>query len=221
MLDLTSPYEGHDARWAAFAAWTHNGCRHVDMEYGSAHIGSWSEYRQFQWALGRDRFPALERILPDVNGGQVTPADAADALVELDAFMAAGSIGVRTELYDGTSGELIATENPAYGYRFVIGPAYAVGIDAHGLFVVSTPAEKELFRGSRIRQRTDGDAAWLSDLDRPEQPEILVPVVIGGGATTLLTRSRSYDAADFAGTVEALRTIFRASIEIGTPVFWT
>ncbi|HWD81581.1 MAG TPA: hypothetical protein VG497_21955 [Kribbella sp.] len=224
MLDLTLPYDGHEQRWGEFDAWIHNGCGHRDMEYAAAHIGNWPEYRQLQWALGAagwDRFPMLQRILPEGNGGKATPEEAAVALNELGTFLSAGPIGARTEVYDGMTGEPIATENPAYGYRFVIGPEYAVGVDANGIFVVSTPADEELFRARRVRQRTDGDRAWLSDLDRPGQAEILVPGVIGGGASLLLTRSRSYNAADFAGTVEALRTVFNASVEIRTSVFWS
>jgi hypothetical protein len=180
MLDLTLPYDGNEVLWREFDAWTHDGCRHVDMEYAAVHIGNWSGYRQFQWALdaaGRDRFPVLLRVLPDVNGGETSPSDAADALTELDA---------------------------------------------NGLFVIDTPGGEEVFRAHRVGQRVVGDGtAWLSDLDRPEQGAALVHTVIGGGASLLLTRSRSYHPADFAGTVEALRRVFGASVEIGSPVYWT
>jgi hypothetical protein len=62
--------------------------------------------------------------LPEANGGEVSPTDAAQALRELEDFTTAGLIGFRGELYDGTTGDVIATENPAFGCRFMIGPGY-------------------------------------------------------------------------------------------------
>jgi hypothetical protein len=127
-------------------------------------------YRQFQWALGTlgwDRFPVLHRILPQANGGETVPADAAGALVDLGNFMAVDRIGSPAELYDG------------------------------------------------------GGGAWLSDMDRPERGETRIGTRIGGGVSLLLTRLREYRPGDFVGTVEALTTIFRACVEIDSPLRWT
>jgi hypothetical protein len=161
-------------------------------------------------------------VLPDANGGEVSPADAAKALAELGDFATAGPIGSRAEVYDGTTGEVIATENPAFGYRFMMGPGYEIGIDVNGLFVIGTSDGAEIFRAKRIAQRAAGDGgAWLSDLDHPEHGESLVPTVIGGGASPLLIRSYSYSPDDFGYALDALTTIFRASVEIDSPVRWT
>lgn len=88
--------------------------------------------------------------------------------------------------------------------------------------MISTPDGAEIFRAQRIAQRAAGNGgAWLSDLDRPEHGESLVPTVIAGGASPLLTRSYSYSPDDFGHAVDALTTIFRASVEIDSPVRWT
>ncbi|WP_350278250.1 hypothetical protein [Kribbella sp. HUAS MG21] len=193
------------------------------MDFAAAHIGNWSGYRRFQWALGAvgwGRFPVLRRVLPEGNGGEVSPEDAGEALRELADFSTAGVIGIRAELYD-ESGALVATQNPAFGGLFTMGPGYRVGIDDNGLFVTGGDDE-ELFRARRIGQRTaDDGCAWLTDLDHPSRGETLVPTVLPGGASRLLTRSRPYSAGDFAYTVEALTKIFRASVEIRSPVYWT
>jgi hypothetical protein len=222
MLDLAFPHD--DELWSEFAAWTHGGRSHVDMEVAAEHIGNWSGYRQFQWALGAagwERFPVLRRVLPDSNGGEVSPVDSAAALGELAEFAGAGLVGVQVELYDGTSGAVIATESPAYGYRFIMSPECAVGLDAAGLFVIGKPSEQEIFRARRTGQRlVDDGRASLSDLDHPERGEVVVPCVIADGAELLLTRSRPCHAHDFAFTVEALAKVFAASVEFGSPVFW-
>jgi hypothetical protein len=220
MLDLRLPYDAEI--WRSFDAWTHAGCGHADMDVAAEHIGNWSEYRQFQWALGAvgwSRFPVLRRVLPESNGGEVSPKDAAGALRELEDFTTAGLIGIRTELYDD-SGALVATQNPAYGAHFVIGPGYRVGVDENGLFVTSDG--EELFRALRIGQRAADDGrAWLTDLDHPARGETLVPTAIPGGAGRLQTRSRAHYPDDFAHTVQALAKVFTASVDIGRPVHWT
>jgi len=224
-LDMTLPYDGNEEAWSRFEAWTYDCCRHRNMEYAAEHVGNWSGYRQFQWALGVvgwARFPVLHRILPEANGGEVAPVDAAAALAELADFASVGLIGVQAELYDGRTGGLIATENPAYGGRFMIGPGYEVGIDANGLFVIVKPAGEEVFRAHRVAQRAAGDgSAWLSDLDHPERGETSVPTTIADGASLLLTRSHSYYPEQFVYAVDALTKIFSASVEIDRSVFWT
>jgi hypothetical protein len=88
--------------------------------------------------------------------------------------------------------------------------------------VITKPGGEEIFRAQRIAQRVADDGnAWFTDLEHPERGESLVPAVIAGGTSALLTGSRSYHPEDFGYAVEALTAIFRASVEIGSPVRWT
>jgi len=70
-------------------------------------------------------------------------------------------------LYVGTTNEVIATENPAYGGSFMMGPAYQVGIDPTGLHVWDRATGQKTFRATRVLQRPENGGAWLTDLDHP------------------------------------------------------
>ncbi|MFI7061631.1 hypothetical protein ACIBL3_11645 [Kribbella sp. NPDC050124] len=222
-IEFDLPYDGNEDEHLRFETWKLSCCAHPGMEYAAERIGNWASYRQLQTALGEvgwDRFPVLRQVLPDANGGMVESADAAKALTELHEFTASGPIADRAELYDGTTGERIRTEVPAYGGEFMWGPGYRIGFTADGLFVLDG-SKQVIFRAHRVGQRVGEGGAWLSDLDHPERGETRVTTSIEGGASPLLVRTGSYASTDFEYTMMALAKVFQASVDTGNPVVWT
>ncbi len=88
-VELRPEVKPDDERDRLFDRWRQTCCAHEDMRYASAWIGNWGGVWSFKQTLskvGSDRFRTLLAQIPNGNGGLTSPAEAAAALAELDAF---------------------------------------------------------------------------------------------------------------------------------------
>lgn len=247
-LSLDLPWEDHRAEHDAFDAWRLHACAHDDMELAGAYIANWGGYRMFREALasvGWECFPTLAAVLPHANGGFVEAADSARCLDELAVFEARYRADVAALFYTDT-GALLHHHNRAYDGLFLYAgrsSGVEVGVDERGLFVrEGEPFHRELFRAKRVEQRPfelDGaEAAELVDLDsgarftmRTQIHGLAIPWPDGRMENDahrfrfsvpghLHVADDTLTAAAFADTLDALRLVFRASVESGNPVRW-
>lgn len=146
--------------YLTFRQWKQDACPHPDMEFASAHIGTWHGYGRFRnalWEAGRELFPVLEAELPTANGGLMAPEQAARALEELELFKIA-DLGESTKLVDEADDRVLDYWSGGTGMFFGANP-WRIGFDPAGLFVrnVAEDPEREEFRATRLAQEALGD----------------------------------------------------------------
>ncbi|MET7836284.1 hypothetical protein ABZS44_26080 [Micromonospora sediminicola] len=223
------PTDGYDAAAEnVFYAWmAENACPHRHMELVSEGLANWTGVRMFQQALraaGADRFPTLVAGLPDGNDGGLTVAQAATALVELDAFRES-RIADETALVDEATGEVVMQYIEDYHGVFMHGSGWHAGVDPAGFFVVDTVAQppSTLFRATRFTQRVlpDGRVGLVGD-DGTRATVAMRAVGEHGSPAPerLAVRTGPRRADDYAYLVEPLRRLCAASVATGNPVMW-
>jgi hypothetical protein len=198
--------------------------------------------------LGWQYFPVLQEELPNANGGKTSSEASAKALQELDAFVSTGEIGTKTVLVDSATGEGLYEYVAAYDGIFILDGTRGinVGIGEFDFFAVDAKSRKDLFRATRIRQfnksgkKVSGDSDELiwEDLDTGKLFES--GIAIHGEQTpwedgnwekpdgrcnfkypsAFHVERQKRLVSDFAFIVQALRTVFQASIKTGNPVRW-
>ena len=243
-LDL--PWQGNQDKHRALDDWRQTCCRHKNMRYADEHISNWGGYHLFQAKLaefGWPHFPTLQRILPESNGGTVSPADSAAALEELDDF-ARRDFGKQIVLVDADTSEVLQEYVPQYEGVFSWGPGgWQGGVDPEGFFVrrqygglMKWLGTRELFRSRRFTQDKVGSREFLFRDERTgataaspmgvSKPGVLtVDPKDGGGDSPaypkrLTVESRRLDAEAFEYILRPLRVVFRASVVTGNPVRW-
>jgi len=220
-LGLTVPWEGNEALHDAFDDWRYNGCPHKRMELVTERVSNWAGVRMFQHALRplADSYPRLATVLPNVNGGTLPPAEAAEVLVEIAAFRGATELGRRWMLVDEANGDLVATYVPAYEGVWILDgrTGHDVGIDPDGFFVRRRADGEELFRSMRFEQRpADGGVEFRDEAATARFP--FAPLQAGDRLQVI---SKPEVPGDYAYIVDTLETLCRASVETGNPVVWT
>jgi hypothetical protein len=240
-LVLTLPYEGNEELTDAFERWKNADdlCEHGTLAAAAEWISNWggvgSLRRAFE-SVGALHLPTLVGLLPTVNGGEVTPAEAQRALDEIPVFRERCR-QVVWELVDELSAEPVARDLPAEGRHlmsgggdpFVLcggpmglyflrapsspGGAYPVGAEA--------PAE---FCSAHFEQVTTEDGALYRDLASGatfHSRHVLGP---RGAAGSLPGRyvvgERVMTAADFVDILGRLQTVLRGSVETGNSLYW-
>jgi hypothetical protein len=137
-LRLDLPWQTHHAEHAAFRQWMEHCCPHPRTCFVLEHISNWAGVRAFQDKLreiGLDRFPTLAAIIPRSNGGLVSPAQSAVALVELGGFEIS-DLGEKIVLIDADTGDEIHVYIAAYQGTFCFAPQnWSAGIDPFGYFI--------------------------------------------------------------------------------------
>lgn len=158
-LTLTLPWKGNEDQYRALSRWLNGCCPHKRMQYASARLSNWSGIRLFQQALkkaGPEHYPILLTGLPNLNGGQMSSADAATALEELRHFRAYAELSYNVFLVDDESGEEIHKYVADYeGIIAFDGKAHIrIGFDRDGIFVQDTHSQliREIFRARRVAQ---------------------------------------------------------------------
>jgi hypothetical protein len=216
-----------DADRTTFESWRRDCCAHPDREHTSCRIGNWSMFRSFQEALeesGVSRFPTLSRVLPDGNGGQVSPVDARACLAELAVFRR-DYRHERPVLVDADTGEILREHIASNDGVFALlgSEGIDLGFDADGLFVVPRGTRAVIFQARRVELRPDaGGGRELVDLDSGASHVTTKPLALDtfAGRARLEVRQSVRTAADHAHVLGALEQVFRASIENGNPVIW-
>lgn len=224
-LDLDLPWVDHPDVHAAFDDWLATACEHPGMIYEAAHIANWPGVRRFQAAL-RDEpeggFPTLLRVIPDANQGLTSPADAAIALTELDAF-ARRPLMPKVALRDVASGRVLAVGIAAYGGVFLWQGPWRYGIDDGGFFLRHEPSPpespSERFRSSAFTQTPVAEGFRFRDA--ASGAEVVAPAGVGAPDHPRELDVRLVEATgDFDRIVAALSSVLTAAIRIGNPVRW-
>lgn len=126
--------EKHDA----FEKWLASCCPHPQMEAAAEWISNWNGLRAFQsrlQELGLEKFPILSAVLPNANGGLVSPEQSRQALEELERF-AQGHAGNKVVLADVETGEALQEYIAVYQGWFMCGPGgWEGGVDPEGFFI--------------------------------------------------------------------------------------
>ncbi len=225
-----------DAAWnleqeLRFDRWRSSCCAHEDMAYARARISNWYGVRLFQQTLcdlGRDRFATLLAEIPDGNGGLTSPAAAAAALAELDAFEQIRDLGRDAILVDAENSTRLYHSIAAYDGIFFLsgrGDRLAMGVDADGFFLIGREGD-ERFRSRDFAQRQLGEAAFeFRDLATGRSHVCDNGVSCAGPGSARYPSHLRIDivnrqAADFQYILVPLRQILAASVAVGNPVAW-
>ena len=228
-------------RWAdAVYDWTCEACPHADMELVGVRVSNWGGYRLFQQALGsvgRHRLPALLRTLPNANGGITSAEDAGHCLAELDVFDAEYE-GEQTVLVDVRAQVELQEYIEGYEGLFVLSGSTGLylGFGPRGFYVLQGEDRREVFRAMHVRQTRlnsgDGSAERFEYLDLDTGTRFVASLGIPGLSRQIgdewvsdfpaevCVESRTRTAEHFAPIIEALRTVYRASVETSNPVQW-
>jgi len=199
-------------------------------------------------AVGWQHFPVLEEQLPNANGGLTPSVASAKALEELAFFSAAGEIGVKTVLVETASGEGLYEYVAAYEGVFILSGSRGVnaGLSEFEFFAVDATSGEDQFRATRFRQFNrsgeeisgDGKGLTWENLDTGDVYES--GIAISGKQipwedgswqqpdgkcrfeypSQFHVEQRPRLVADFDYIVNALRTVFDASVQTGNPVRW-
>jgi len=250
-LNLKSQHDS-DSNWGKQYHWQQSCCEHEGMKVASERIANWAGYRQFQSALGEvgwHLFPVLQEQLPNANGG-LTPSEAsAKALAELDVFVAAGEIGMKTVLVDTASGHALYEYIADYDGVFILSGKHGVhaGLSETEFFCVDAASGASLFRATHFRQFHRNGQAISGDRDGLTWQDVTtganyesgiaicgqqIPWEDGQWQTPdgrcrfeypaeFHVEQRPQLATDFGDIVAALRTVFEASVKTGNPVRWS
>lgn len=199
--------------------------------------------------VGWQHFPVLKEQLPNANGGLTPSIASARALEELDYFAAVGEIGVKTVLVDTASGEALYEYVAAYDGVFILSGSRGVnvGVNEFAFFAADATSGECLFRATRFRQfkksgeaiSDDGEGLVWENLDTGDVYESGIAISgkqipwedgswqkPGGKCrfeypAKFHVEQRPRLVADFDRTVNALRTVFDASVQTGNPVRWS
>ncbi|HEY7418609.1 MAG TPA: hypothetical protein VH593_25755 [Ktedonobacteraceae bacterium] len=238
-----------DEQEERFQKWKETACQHPNMYYSVQRIANWGGYRLFQAALeqmGWERFPTLQKELPQANGGETSASAAKVALQELETFK---------QLYCSTEAVLVHVEAdeeimtfvPAWRGEFIFAPTHRIGFDPQGLFIrTSDDPPRECFRSMRLEQRpwhpecasaiTDkiresaGSGSFTpgktkqqyiyTDLVTEQRYICPLAVIKTQEPCTLRVGVSEATAESYKYILEPLTCIFQAALETGNPVCW-
>jgi hypothetical protein len=228
-LEIDLPWKGNEQVHETFDAWVDNGCGHPRMRFvDGVHIGNWGSFRRFQAALRSfcgERFGHLLACLPDSNGGLTLPTDAKICLAQLEDFAAQADFGQQVQLIDVETGRCIFTYFESYrGVVILTGDGIDCGVDPEGFFVRRRGEHKsDLFRSKNFEQIRHGANEFeLFSLD----PVARYSLKSGIGNDNVYPKRLAVVAQrdhprEYSYAVNALLTVFTASIETGNPVSWS
>ena len=208
-------------------AWMEVCCAHPGMRQADEWVGNWPMVRIFQAYARRltdvshGKYSTLSNLIPQGNYGAVEPEDVATALVELDLLLELAVGSTTWFLADAQTGLEVYDYNPTLGGRWGQGPGIAWGFDPHGVFVERDGVE--VFRAMRVKQRIVGkDGNIPIVLFSAEDGQTYIESGIGFGQENREWKvvSRPLVEGDIP-CIDALRRLFRASVEARNPVFWT
>lgn len=206
------------------------------------------QFQEALGEVGWQHFPVLKEQLPNANGG-LTPSTASSlALLELEIFTAVNQIGIKTVLVDTSSGEGLHEYIAAYDGVFIFDGKRGinVGLTEFEFFAIDSTSGGDLFRAKRFRQSNkngeklsgNGEGLVWEDLDTRQIYES--GIAISGKQipwedgswqkpngqcrfeypSEFHVEHRPRLVADFEYIVQALRTVFDASVKTGNPVRW-
>ncbi len=236
MPELAQPYSEDDEKWNTFMDWRLTACEHEDMEIASERIANWGGLRYFQQALDRvgwEHFPTLRDEIPDYNGGFTPPQASAKALEELKFFQEQRKLGSYPFLIDTERGTELREYTEAYEGIFIMDGRHGmfIGFDKDGLFFIKQPegksvlrAGKLVFQAKRVEQQIRGSIkkqVVYTDLDTGKQFVCQTEIEFDGRCPRYMhVEQRSIDPSEFDYIIIPLTKVFKASVEIGNPVYW-
>jgi len=210
-------------------AWLETCCPHPDLAYCTERVDNWAAVRTFTYLanqLDDGRLGMLCNLMPAVNGGEVTPADAQRCLDELDVMRTLAQGQTVCFLSDATTGEEIFEYSPAYDGLLRMHRRIQSGFDPGGIFAETSDSDEssfnEAFRAMRVIQRVVGESdghpivRWIGDNNAEFES---VGLGIGEGNREWQVTSRPLAWADVP-CVDKLTNLLRASVKIDMPVFW-
>ncbi len=225
-----------------FWNWAVSCCPHPQMDFASERIANWAGYRSFMHALdsvgGIKRFPVLRAQMPDGSYGQVSPKDSRRALDELRDFESVEQIRMGTFLIDADSGEMLQERVESYDGEFMWSRPFTGSLLPDRLIVVNNESNDIVFSSAEFQQRVSehakGDesektAEWTGlETGASFKSGIVLGREVDGDrgrvsiepASHLKVQLLPIKPARFEHTLNALRTVFEASVETGNPVAW-
>jgi hypothetical protein len=241
-IELSIPWDNAGAAiHQRFEAWLETCCPHPRTHYAQEWIANWLGVSDFKLALDEinpRRFRTLRNELPNMNGGSTSPEAAASCLVEIDEFESVGSFGRVFRVVDSSTGKRL--QGNSTGEPFMMqGLKLEIGADAAGLYV-REPRGRELFRAFRVEQieMAERSSLWrkhdrqfeLIDRDGGARVTTGMAVAVHSLAADgkwvptyprfIEVRVEPNNSIEYANLLQRLRKIFRASVEVSSPVLW-
>lgn len=249
-LGLKPEYEDKEEEyWHKLYEWEQDCCAHEGMDFASERISNWTGYRLFQEALARcDRrnYLVLDAELPNANGGLMTPELASKSLEELEHFESLESIGENVFLIELPSEEVVWEYVDGYEGVFVL--SGLVGLDAgiappNEFYIRDRETKNILFSSShfkQIRERPQKSESSVVFQDQETGNQFECDLTISGQQIPwpdgrmennsgqcnfkypeeMKVIRKSVGPDNFDYLINALKTIFKASVETGNPVRW-
>lgn len=242
-LELSIPWDKASAPiHQRFDIWLDTCCRHPQTHFAQDWIANWFGVSDFKLALNEvdpKRFQTLQNELPSTNGGSTSPEAAASCLVELDEFESAGTFGRVFRVVDSLTGERL--QGNSTGDPFMMqGRELEIGADAGGLYV-REPHGRELFRAFQVEQVEIAERVsffrkhhkQFEFIDRNGGARVTTGMAVavhslasdGKWVPTyprfIEVRVEPNSSIEYADLIQRLRKIFRASVEVSSPVLWT
>ncbi len=238
-----------ESNWPKLNDWEQSCCEHEGMDFVCERISNWAGYRTFQEALAEiswQRFPVLQEQLPNSNCGMTPAIASAEALRELDAFIAVGEIGMKSVLVNTATGEGLYEYIAAYEGVFIFSSCgINVGVSEYEFFAIDASG-RDVFRAVNVRQFNksgrqitgDSDELVWEDLDTGDIFES--GIAISGKQipwedgtwqradgkcrfeypSEFHVEQQPRLVTDFDYITSALRKVFEASVRTGNPVRW-
>ena len=225
-----APEHDTDKHSIDFNLWLRNACRHKNMFLVWEWISNWTGVRSFQQALaasgGAETFPILSSTLPEINGGELTSAQAALGLTELARFQQTDSAGTNTFLVDCQTGDEIWEYIHRYGGIVVYGGGAGVnlGISPEEFFIRDRTTGLDRFRARSFEQRLLATGQFeYHNLETGEKTAIDLPLGGAGKENVRCFRvqQRPIAPSRFADICQRLTRVFQASVASRNPVIWT
>ena len=224
-------YEPFIARERALDEWTLTCCPHPEFEVAGEWVGNWSMVRAFTGYVERaddGRLSTLRTLMPAGNGGAVTPAEARAALAELDVLRSLVVGQPRCALVDDICGQELYGYVAAYQGAIAFAGPYQTGFDPQGFFVRHRE-HGEVLRAMRVEQRFISGQEPVRD-EKGTQARMRLTgdngQVIEDLGTGIGTDDRDWRVVtrptvwEDVPCVDALRTLFTASVGADQPIRW-
>ncbi|MBX3170352.1 MAG: hypothetical protein KF760_23300 [Candidatus Eremiobacteraeota bacterium] len=202
------PEHDQGALWHRVHEWSQSACPHRGFTLIWERVDNWTGVALFLEAMEEHDFPVLKSL-----DGQLEWPQAAQGLREIERFRQLPRLNETTELLLGD--EVV---NCYAAYRqgvFLLDPRSGLnaGIDPNGFFLQCRQTHQELFRAIKFEHQGER----FRNLDTQTTFETTLQFETG----VMEVRTRISKPADFELIVASLEALYRASVEMQRPVYWT